>query len=128
MSNIGIIRIHDLRAASLVGIYERERAVRQPVVIHIELSCDMLPAIGSDNFLDAVDYEALANNAVATAEKSAFLLLESLCAAILAGVLSVPGVLRATVRVQKPEAIPAARAVEVELSGLGHGVGAAEGR
>ena len=113
---MAIIRIRDLQAMSLVGIYERERVAPQPVIINIAMTVDASRCIASDAIADAVDYEAVANTARAVAADATFFLLEPLTQAVLDAVLAVPGVSAATVRIAKPEAIPDA-CVEVELSG-----------
>lgn len=113
---MAIIRLRDLRAASLVGIYERERAAPQPIIVHVEMAVDAAAAIATDDLAHAVDYEAVATRVRDVAADARFYLLEPLTQAILDAVLAFPGVQRATVRVQKPQAIPDAL-VEVELSG-----------
>ena len=114
---MAIVRLLDLRLPATVGVPAWER--RQPTVlpVTVEFEYDTTAAAAADDLRRAVDYEALSAALASTAAAGEFRLVETLAAALLARVLAEPRVTRATVTVTKPDAVPAARAVQVEVSG-----------
>jgi len=112
---MGLIRIRRLQLETLVGVHPHERQAPQFVFVDLELEVDDA-ACQSDDLGDAVDYEALANTLRATAAASACLLIERLAGLLLADVMAVSGVRRATLVLAKPGALPLAEQVEFELS------------
>jgi dihydroneopterin aldolase len=113
---MAIIRIHDLAADTIIGIYPHERESRQRIYISIELQTDIAAAAATDDFKKALDYEALANSARDLASESSFQLVESLAVAILSDIMQDARVESATVRLRKPDAIADAASVEIEVS------------
>jgi dihydroneopterin aldolase len=113
---MAIIRIDDLAVDAIIGIYPHERETRQRIYISIELSTDIAAAAATDDFKQALDYEALAKSARQLASESSFQLVESLAVVILNKVMQDARVESATVRLRKPEAIADAASVEIEVS------------
>ena len=113
---MAVIRIHDLAVEAIVGIYPHEREKRQPLIIGLELTTDIRAAAASDLFTDALDYEALANGVRELTAASEFQLIESLAVAILADIMVDKRITAATVRLRKPNAIAAAKSVEIEVT------------
>ncbi len=110
-----IVFIRELRADTVIGVYDWERSIRQTVVLDLELAADAGPAAASDDVADALDYAAVSNRLLAFIEGSEFQLLEALAerlADILQGEFGVPWL---RLRLAKPGAVAAAREVGVVI-------------
>jgi D-erythro-7,8-dihydroneopterin triphosphate epimerase len=110
------IFINDLGVRCIIGINEEERRKKQDVLINLALSVDLARAGRSDRFEDTVDYRAIKREIVSMVEDSSFFLVEALAEAVADLCLKYPGVLLATVRVEKPGALRFARSAGVEIT------------
>lgn len=110
------IFISDLSLRCIIGINEEERREKQDVLITLGLSVDLARAGRSDRFEDTVDYRAIKKEVVSLVEDSACYLVEALAESIADLCLKHPGVLQATVRVEKPGALRYARSAGVEIT------------
>ncbi len=80
-----IVFVRGLRIDTVIGIYDWEREIRQPVVLDLEMSTDVRRAAASERIEDAVNYKAVTKRLIAFVEASEFQLVETLaerCAAI----------------------------------------------
>jgi 7,8-dihydroneopterin aldolase/epimerase/oxygenase len=108
------IRISNVRADCVVGIYEFERVKTQPLIVAVELHVDVQKAVASEKIEDTVDYAKVRDTVVKTLVDGKFQLFETAAEHIARAVL-VPPVQRVRVCVEKPEAIaPALAAVVIE--------------
>ena len=73
-----IIYLRELRVETVIGIYEWERRIRQPVIIDIEMAADIRRAAATDNIDDTLNYKAVAKRIISFVEGSAFQLVETL--------------------------------------------------
>jgi dihydroneopterin aldolase len=73
-----IIFIEELRVTTLIGIYPRERAVPQTLVLSLQIGASTARAGGSDDIHDTIDYAAVVERLRADLEQRRFHLLESL--------------------------------------------------
>lgn len=73
-----IIFIRDLRIETVIGIYEWEREIKQPVRIDLELGADIGKAARTDTIDTTVDYKAVSKRLVGFVGESQFFLLETL--------------------------------------------------
>ncbi|GAC15391.1 dihydroneopterin aldolase [Aliiglaciecola lipolytica] len=110
------IIIQGLEVKSLIGVYDWERKAKQALLIDIELNVDLSVAAKSDNVSDTIDYAALALAVEEIANNSEFQLLEALASHIIEHLLSYQGVENAKLAITKPNILPNAVAVTVELS------------
>jgi len=108
-----IVYIRELRAATVIGVYDWERRVRQTVVLDLELAADNRRAAASDRIGDALDYAALSARVLAYIEGSEFQLIETLAERVAALVIEEFGVPWLRLRLAKPGAVPQARDVGV---------------
>jgi len=113
---MGVIRINDLKVRTLIGAYSWEKVNKQELIINITIKYDAAKACVSDKLKDALNYDAVAAQAIKTVERSRYTLLEKLTAKLLAGIMSDARVQAAHVRIDKPQALPQARCVSFELS------------
>ena len=73
-----IIYISDLRIATVIGIYDWERRVKQTISLDIEMAADIRKAAASDNIEDTLNYKAVAKRVIAFVEASEYQLVETL--------------------------------------------------
>lgn len=107
------IYIRDLRIATIIGIFDWERAVRQTISIDIELDADIARAAATDAIDDTLDYKSIGKRVIAFVSESQFQLVETLAERVCALIreeFSVPWV---KVSVSKPGALRGARDVGV---------------
>ncbi len=113
---MAVIRINDLKVRALIGAYSWERVNKQELIINITLEYDGSKACLSDKLKDALNYESVAAKAIKTAQRTRYTLLEKLVSKLITGIMSDRRVRCAHVRVDKPQALPHARCVSLELS------------
>ncbi len=111
-----VITIDDLPVRCVIGTHRNERLQPQLINLTLSLWADVMPAILSDDLNMALDYERLCHRLVSLIEGSTYHLLESLAYAVAKSCLEDNRVSRVKVKLAKPEALPAARAVCIELS------------
>jgi len=107
------VYIKGLRAQAVIGVYDWERLIRQPLVMDLEMASDTTRAAASDAIADALDYAAISQQVIALVEGSEFQLLESLADAIATMVMREFGVPWLRLRLGKPGAVAEAEDVGV---------------
>ena len=73
-----IIFIRELRVDTIIGVYDWERRIRQPIIFDLEMGTDIRNAARSDAIDDTLNYKAVAKRIIAFTEQSQFQLVESL--------------------------------------------------
>ena len=105
--------IEALEIDCVIGIYDWERTIRQPVQFDIEMEFDNRVPAASDRIEDTLDYKAVSKRLIQFVGDSSFGLVETLaenCARI---ILEEFGVRKVRVKLSKPGAVRGARAVGV---------------
>ncbi|KAA6183575.1 dihydroneopterin aldolase [Thiohalocapsa marina] len=90
-----IVFVRGLRIETVIGIYEWEQQVKQPVILDIEMGCDVARGAATDRIEDALDYKAVSKRLKAFVGEARFGLVETLaerCAAIIREEFGVPWV------------------------------------
>jgi dihydroneopterin aldolase len=105
--------VRDLECEALIGIYDQEKVKRQRIVINIDLS--VREGSGDDDIGHVVSYEVVVKKVEAILSAGHINLVETLCEKIAQSCLTDGRVLAARVRVEKPDIIPNARSVGVEI-------------
>lgn len=108
-----IVFIRELRADTVIGVYDWERRIRQSVVLDLELASDNRRAAASDGIEDAVDYAAISARLLSFIEGSEFQLIETLAEQLANIVLEEFAVPWLRLRLAKPGAVAQARDVGV---------------
>ena len=111
-----LIRIKNLRVRTIIGINEWERDAPQDVIINIEMELDGKRVSQTDSIDDTVDYKVLKRRILREVEGSQFFLLDKLASHVLDIVMEEQKVERATVEVDKPNALRFADSVSVLCS------------
>lgn len=109
------VLIRELKVEAILGMLPQERVNPQPVLINITVFTDTRGAARSQDIVDAVNYAALADAATKLTIDGKYLLIETLVEDLAALSLSLAHVEGVSVRVEKPQAVPAATAVGVEI-------------
>jgi len=107
--------INNLRAHGIIGIYAHERETPQEILINVTVYTDTCRAAQTDDIADCVDYDALAKKVKTHAESAARLTVEALANDLAEICLRENGVEKVIVRVEKPDAVPSAQSVGVEV-------------
>ena len=112
---LDIIFIEALRVETVIGVYDWERRIRQPVVIDLEMGTDITRAAASDDVADALDYKSVSKRVQQFVAESSFLLVETLTERIAALVLDEFAVPWVRVRLNKVGALRGAAGVGIKI-------------
>jgi dihydroneopterin aldolase len=109
------IFIHDLQVDGILGVNPEERVTKQPIVVNIVLFLDTRRAAETQKLADTVSYSAVAKRVRHHIAAGSDLLVEKLANDLAQLILDEFSVARVIVRVEKPQAVAAARSVGVEI-------------
>ena len=107
--------IEQLEIEALIGIYDWERRIRQPLWFDIEMDFDNRVPAASDDIAHTLDYKAVSKRVMAYVGASSFGLVETLAERVAELVLSEFPVSRVRLKLSKPGAVRGARAVGVVI-------------
>jgi 7,8-dihydroneopterin aldolase/epimerase/oxygenase len=110
--------VRDLEITALLGVYEHEKRKAQRIIVNIDLSVHEDLANLVDNIENVVSYEAVVRRVEAIVAQGHVDLVETLAERIAEACLADERVSAARVRVEKPDIIPNARSVGVEIERL----------
>jgi 7,8-dihydroneopterin aldolase/epimerase/oxygenase len=112
-SRLRHVFVRDLDCMALIGIYDHEKVKPQRIIVNIDLSVE--EGSGDDDIGHVVSYEIVVKKVEAILEAGHINLVETLCDRIAESCLKDKRVVAARVRVEKPDIIPNARSVGVEI-------------
>ena len=112
---MGKIYITGLTVNTLIGVYDWERTQQTALLLDIVLTADLNAAMQSDDVNDTIDYAKVAECVVDVGQRSEFELLEAFGNAVMTSVLDAFAVSAITVKIVKPNILPNAQTVAVEL-------------
>jgi len=107
--------VRDLEMMALIGIYAHEKWDPQRIIVNIDLSVKEGEGPKDDDISHVVSYEIVVKKVEAIIAEGHTNLVETLCEKIAASCLRDKRVVAARVRVEKPDIIPNARSVGVEI-------------
>lgn len=105
--------IEGLEIETLIGIYDWERRIRQPLRFDLEMEFDNRKPAASDDITDTLDYKAVSKRLIAFVSQSDFGLVEALAERCAALILDEFDVSRIRLKLGKPGAVRGARSVGV---------------
>lgn len=111
-----IIRINNLRVEAVIGCNADERVRPQELFITVSIAIDTWNAAATDDLRNTLDYDQLARRISTMAERSEFMLVETLAQHVADIVLEDGRVQSVTVSVVKPGALPNAASAEVIIT------------
>ena len=109
------IFIKNLRANGILGIYPHERQTPQEILINVTVYADTHQAAETDDIANCVNYDALAKRLKSHAENAARHTAEALANDLAEICLREQRVKKVILRVEKPDAVPSAQSVGVEI-------------
>jgi 7,8-dihydroneopterin aldolase/epimerase/oxygenase len=110
-----IVYVRGLEVKTVIGVYDWEREIKQPVVVDLDMGCDFSDAAKTDEHQYVLDYKVVCVRVTEFIEKSKLQLLEAMAeeiAKLIRKEFNVPWV---RVRVGKPAAITGAKEVGVVI-------------
>lgn len=105
--------IEGLEIEALIGIYDWERRIRQPLRFDLEMAFDNRRPAASDAIADTLDYKAVSKRLIAFVSASEFGLVETLAERCAELVLREFDVAWLRLKLSKPGAVRGASAVGV---------------
>jgi dihydroneopterin aldolase len=114
-SGLRHVFVRDLEVMAVLGIYEQEKLAPQRVIINIDLSVVEGATAVADDISNVVSYEIVVKKVDAIIAQGHVNLVETLAELIAAACLRDKRVVAARVRIEKPDIIPNARSVGIEI-------------
>lgn len=107
--------VRDLEVIAFLGIHEHEKLKAQRIVVNIDLSVREGDVDIADDIRNVVSYETVVHNVERILAAGHVHLVETLAERIADACLADERVAAARVRIEKPDIIPNARSVGVEI-------------
>ena len=105
--------IESLEIEALIGIYDWERRIRQPLLFDVEMAFDNRKPAASDAIADTLNYKDVSKRLIEFVSQSDFGLVETLAERCAAIILDEFDVRHVRLKLSKPGAVRGARAVGV---------------
>lgn len=109
------ILVRDLLLRGVIGVNDWEREVKQDILINLSLETNLSRAGVDDDIEATVNYKTLTKRIIEHVDTHDPLTVERLAHEIARICVSFEGVVKTTVRVEKPGALRFARSVGVEI-------------
>ena len=106
-----IILIEGLEIETIIGVYERERDIKQKVVLDIEMTIPESDAASSDDLRHTVDYDAVSKLVTSYVKDTQYQLIESLAEQVASLVLGAFATDSLKLKLSKPGAVKNAKSV-----------------
>ena len=110
-----VVFIEALEIECVIGIYDWERKIKQPVVLDIEMAFDNRTPAASDDIADTLDYKAVSKRLIQFVSESSYGLVETLAENCCRIILDEFAVAHVRLKLSKPGAVRGAKAVGVRL-------------
>lgn len=107
--------IEALEIECVIGIYDWERTIKQPIVLDIEMAFDNRIPAASDNIEHTLDYKAVSKRLIEFVSASSFGLVETLAERCCEIILNEFAVSHVNLKLSKIGAVRGAKAVGVIL-------------
>lgn len=114
-SRLRHVFVRDLEIMALIGIYDHEKVKPQRIIVNIDLSVHEADGPVTDEISHVVSYEIIAKKIEAIVAEGHVNLVETLAEKFAEACLRDKRVAAARVRIEKPDIIPNAKSVGVEI-------------
>lgn len=114
-SRLRHVFVRDLELMALIGIYDHEKVNKQRIIVNIDLSVHEADGPMVDEISHVVSYEIIAKKVEAIVAEGHVNLVETMAERFAEACLRDRRVAAARVRIEKPDIIPNARSVGVEI-------------
>ena len=115
-TEVDVVFVKGLKVEAIIGVYDWERAITQPLLVDIVLETDISNAAVSDDVADALNYKAVCDDVEAWCKAIKAKLLEHLAGQLVDRLLAKYDCQKVTLSVAKPTAIKVADAVGVQIT------------
>lgn len=109
------VSIEGLEVLAVIGIFEWEQEITQPLIIDLKMAWDNRTAAKSGAIEDALDYDAVRKAATSWISAKPWGLIEEVAEMLAARIMEEFRVTELEVRVAKPTAVAAAKTVAVTI-------------
>lgn len=109
------IIIENLEFDTIIGIYDWEQAIHQPLTVNVVLECDMTPAFFSGSIDDTLNYKAICDDIQNICHNEKAKLLETLAYRIIVHLFNNYPCNHIELSLKKPNAIKEAQGVGVTI-------------
>lgn len=109
------IFINQLSFDCIIGIYARERVEPQPLLIDLEMACDIRTAALNNDLSASLNYAAISDSIISFCQQAQAELLETLAEQLWAHLKSEFGISGIKLAIHKPNAVPEAKSVGVSI-------------
>ena len=110
------IFIENLRVYGILGIHPHEQRTNQEIRVSVAVTTDITKAAENDDIRQSVNYSTLSKNIIQFIEVSNYLTIEALIEALASEILINELVTDVWLRIEKPNAVPKADSVGVEIT------------
>lgn len=109
------VLIESLQVDAVIGVYDWERTITQPLIIDAIIYADQQKAAQSDDINHAINYKKVCEDIISSCQRTKANLIERLADNIANIILSYTGVKKVSVSVKKPTAIKETQSVGVRI-------------
>lgn len=109
------VYIKGIRANTTIGVYDHERDIVQPLIIDLDMTCDTSKAGVSDDFTEALDYDAISRRTREFVEDSHYYLIEAVAENLAELLLEEFAMTSVRIRISKPQAVDIADDVGIVI-------------
>lgn len=110
-----IVFIQGLKVEAVIGVYEWEQKITQPLIYDIEMLGCQKTASQTDNIADAIDYKKVCERVAQVSMANKVALLERLAQLVADMILAEFATEQVTITIHKPMAIKEASSVGVKI-------------
>lgn len=109
------ILINQLKVLTTIGLYPWEQAIRQPLLLDLQLGCDLYQAALQDDLDRSVNYDTVAASVTSYLQQNRFLLIERVAEEVAERLLQQFPLAWVRITVTKPSALADAQSVSVTI-------------
>lgn len=110
------IFIKNLRVIGILGVHSYEQRKPQRIRVNVEVTTDIAEAAKNDALKQTVDYSTLTHHIIDFIDANHFFTIEALIEALAQEILKFDGVEAVKLSIEKPNAVPEAESVGVEIT------------
>lgn len=109
------LSINQLKVLTTIGIYPWEQAIRQPLLLDLQLGGDLHQAALQDDLTQSVNYDAVAASVTSYLQQNRFLLIERVAEEVAERLLQQFSLAWVKITVTKPSAVANTQSVGVTI-------------
>lgn len=115
-SSTDFVKITGLTVKAVIGVFDWERTIEQPLSIDVTMATDIRQAGQSDDINDAINYKEVCDDITLICRDTKAMLIERLAELIAEHILTKYPTKQVQVTVAKPTAIKEAESVAVQIT------------